>query len=481
MEPKSSRGAGDFLVKTMRKQSLRAKERVLERLGKADKTQDELFDEYVANISKLQNNSLRIQKEVRNYVTALKTMDTASKGLLDALNEICQPEWSGQLQLSSAVEQLQQARAEHLRKLNDDLQNNVTNYLNQFPEIKNKIAKRNRKLVDYDAARYNLSAQLNAPKRNDMKAAKAQDELVAMQRVYEAMNDELHRELPAVHESRIGFYGYTLKAMFDAEYVYHAEVAKVSQTLAEFANKFADQGKVPYKYGFGGKKPVISAPITSPERISSPLTEQEADLIRKENGHRGQGDLATPRPTVTVPETQQTTTVVRTVSVDSEPESESKRNLQPSTNSAFTPVATVERNASGRVVSMYPELPAKLDPIVETRIVRNRRDSTTPSESEEDSGAHTHDQKASTESTTVVRDAHPSSPKSQLSGEYATPTADGPADVTKTGGKISSYKVKATNPYTAEDHDELSFEAGDIISVIPFDNPEEQRQGWLMG
>lgn len=35
-------------------------------------------------------------------------------------------------------------------------------------------------------------------------------------------------------------------------------------------------------------------------------------------------------------------------------------------------------------------------------------------------------------------------------------------------------QVKATNPYVAEDQDELTFENGETISVIAFDNPDEQ-------
>lgn len=36
------------------------------------------------------------------------------------------------------------------------------------------------------------------------------------------------------------------------------------------------------------------------------------------------------------------------------------------------------------------------------------------------------------------------------------------------------YKVKATYKYTQEDTDELSFEVGEIIRVVEYDDPEEQ-------
>lgn len=36
------------------------------------------------------------------------------------------------------------------------------------------------------------------------------------------------------------------------------------------------------------------------------------------------------------------------------------------------------------------------------------------------------------------------------------------------------YRVIATYKYDAEDSDELSFEKGEIISVVPYDDPETQ-------
>lgn len=36
------------------------------------------------------------------------------------------------------------------------------------------------------------------------------------------------------------------------------------------------------------------------------------------------------------------------------------------------------------------------------------------------------------------------------------------------------YRVKATYKYTREDVDELSFEVGELINVVEYDDPEEQ-------
>ncbi|CAG0922925.1 unnamed protein product, partial [Notodromas monacha] len=43
------------------------------------------------------------------------------------------------------------------------------------------------------------------------------------------------------------------------------------------------------------------------------------------------------------------------------------------------------------------------------------------------------------------------------------------------------YRVRATYRYQKEDVDELSFDVGEIIQVIEFDDTEDQEEGWLMG
>ncbi|CAG0882044.1 unnamed protein product [Cyprideis torosa] len=43
------------------------------------------------------------------------------------------------------------------------------------------------------------------------------------------------------------------------------------------------------------------------------------------------------------------------------------------------------------------------------------------------------------------------------------------------------YQVRATYRYQKEDVDELSFDIGEIINVVEYDDIEDQEEGWLMG
>lgn len=42
---------------------------------------------------------------------------------------------------------------------------------------------------------------------------------------------------------------------------------------------------------------------------------------------------------------------------------------------------------------------------------------------------------------------------------------------------LLSLQVQAMHDYTATDTDELQLKAGDVVLVIPFENPEEQVSG----
>jgi len=81
-----------------------------------------------------------------------------------------------------------------------------------------------------------------------------------------------------------------------------------------------------------------------------------------------------------------------------------------------------------------------------------------------------------------------SSPKKMISAkENDINSANSPSSPAASGATVENlpsgvlYRVKATHKYNREDVDELSFDAGEIINVVQYDDPEEQEQGWLMG
>lgn len=233
--------AGSF-TKAVQKHAGRAKERLLQNLGKADKTSDELLEIYIHNFKKQQNGTHKLNKELKNYLSCVRAMQAASKSLLDTLSDIYEQEWIGHEQIAVKAQNLDLLTEDFCTKLNDQVSMPLNSYMNQFPEMRSKIAKRNRKVIDYDSSRHSLEAIIHSSKKRDeMKIAKAREHLDEAKRLYEVLNKELHDELPALYDSRIAFLVSNLQSLFSAEAAFHGECTKVHTQLSDLMERLGTE------------------------------------------------------------------------------------------------------------------------------------------------------------------------------------------------------------------------------------------------
>ncbi|TMW45299.1 hypothetical protein DOY81_009623, partial [Sarcophaga bullata] len=166
---------------------------------------------------------------------------TASKSLMDAIAEIYEPNWCGYDALQAQAQASESLWQDFAHKLGDQVLIPLNTYTGQFPEMKKKVEKRNRKLIDYDGQRHSYqSLQANANKRkDDVKLNKGLQQLDEARRTYEQLNTELHDELPALYESRILFLVTNLQTLFATEQVFHNETAKIYSELEAIVDKLA--------------------------------------------------------------------------------------------------------------------------------------------------------------------------------------------------------------------------------------------------
>ena len=117
----------------------------------------------------------------------------------------------------------------------------MENYVAQFSEIKERIAKRGQKLVDYDSARHHLEAVQNAKKKDEAKTAKAEEEFNKAQVVFEYLNQELLEELPVLYNSHIGCYVTIFQNISNLRGVFYREMSKLNHNLYEVMSKLEKQ------------------------------------------------------------------------------------------------------------------------------------------------------------------------------------------------------------------------------------------------
>ncbi|KAM5267976.1 myc box-dependent-interacting protein 1 isoform 30-T30 [Hipposideros larvatus] len=400
------------IASNMQKKLTRAQEKVLQKLGKADETKDEQFEQCVQNFNKQLNEGTRLQKDLRTYLASVKAMHEASKKLNECLQEVYEPDWPGRDEANKIAENNDLLWMDYHQKLVDQALLTMDTYLGQFPDIKSRIAKRGRKLVDYDSARHHYESLQTAKKKDEAKIAKpvsllekaapqwcqgklqahlvaqtnllrnqAEEELIKAQKVFEEMNVDLQEELPSLWNSRVGFYVNTFQSIAGLEENFHKEMSKLNQNLNDV-------------------------------------------LISLEKQHGSNTFTVKAQPSDNTP---------------------AKGNKSPSPPPDGSPAATPEIR-----VNHEPELANAATP--GAALPKSPSQSSLPA---------------------VVVETFPAAVNGTVDGGSGAARLDLPPGF--------MFKVQAQHDYMATDTDELQLKAGDVVLVIPFQNPEEQDEGWLMG
>ncbi|XP_057286025.1 myc box-dependent-interacting protein 1 isoform X10 [Pezoporus wallicus] len=461
--------AGKIAINVQKKLT-RAQEKVLQKLGKADETKDEQFEQCVQNFNKQLSEGTRLQKDLRTYLASVKAMHEASKKLTECLQEVYEPDWPGRDDTNKIAENNDLLWTDFHQKLVDQALLTMDTYLGQFPDIKSRIAKRGRKLVDYDSARHHFEALQTAKKKDETKIAKAEEELVKAQKVFEEMNVDLQEELPSLWNSRVGFYVNTFQSIAGLEENFHKEMSKLNQNLHDVLLGLDKQ--------YSGNAFPVKAQPRKKTKLFARLRKKMSSDSTPAKANKSPSPPPDGSP-ITSPET-------KTVNHD----------LEPST--LETPGASIPKSPSQLRKGPPVPPPPKVTPskeIKQENIISLFDDNfvpeisvTTPSQPAE--AAHAGAEAAGSE---AAAGAEPSKTEAD-SGSSSLPAVvveTFPATVNGTVEGASSeradmppgflFKVQAMHDYTATDSDELQLKAGDVVLVIPFENPEEQDEGWLMG
>jgi len=353
------------ISKMVQKQAGRAKEKILQNFGKADKTTDEVYEQYEANFNRQQANASRLNREVANYIRCARAMAAASKALLETSQDIFEPDWAGADQVYAQAQNSDILWTDFVHKLQEATLGPLQHYNSQFPELRKKMDKRGRKLVDYDSMRHQVEALQKSNKRDEYKMAKCRDQLEHARVTYDALNKELYTTLPTVYDERVHRTATTLQNLYTAEAAHMREAVKISTEMQGIAeNLVAEDSKGVYKTKRG--QPTALKPVN----FSAPAQATNEVPPREEVG-------------------------------------------RPYEEIQFEDRAQVNGTASVAPGSVNTKIPA---------------------------GA----------------------------------TTEGLA-----AGVL--FQVKATYKYEREDVDELSFDVGDVVNVVEYEDPEDMEEGWLCG
>ncbi|XP_077812927.1 myc box-dependent-interacting protein 1 isoform X20 [Macaca mulatta] len=480
------------IASNVQKKLTRAQEKVLQKLGKADETKDEQFEQCVQNFNKQLTEGTRLQKDLRTYLASVKAMHEASKKLNECLQEVYEPDWPGRDEANKIAENNDLLWMDYHQKLVDQALLTMDTYLGQFPDIKSRIAKRGRKLVDYDSARHHYESLQTAKKKDEAKIAKpvsllekaapqwcqgklqahlvaqtnllrnqAEEELIKAQKVFEEMNVDLQEELPSLWNSRVGFYVNTFQSIAGLEENFHKEMSKLNQNLNDVLVSLEKQ--------HGSNTFTVKAQPRKKSKLFSRLRRKKNSDNAPAKGNKS------PSP----PDGSPAATPEIRVNHEPEPAGGAtpgatlpKSPSQPTESPAGSLPSGEPSAAEGTFAVSWPSQTAEPGP-AQPAEASEVAGGTQPAAGAQEPGETAASEAASSSLPAVVVETFPATVNGTVEGGSGAGRLDLPPGF--------MFKVQAQHDYMATDTDELQLKAGDVVLVIPFQNPEEQDEGWLMG
>ncbi|KAF5890172.1 bridging integrator 2-like, partial [Clarias magur] len=183
----------------------------------------------------------RLYKDVKAYYGAVKALHETSKRLSQTLKDVYEEDWHGVEDLSVIMESEDLLWNDYEEKLSDQVMRTMENYTGQFTEVKERVSKRGRKLVDYDSARHHLESLQSAKKRDEAKISKAEEEFNRAQNVFEDINKELREELPVLYQSRISCYVTVFQNISNLRDVFYKEMSVLNHDIYNVMKKLETQ------------------------------------------------------------------------------------------------------------------------------------------------------------------------------------------------------------------------------------------------
>uniref|UniRef100_A0A8D0G2Y9 Amphiphysin n=1 Tax=Sphenodon punctatus TaxID=8508 RepID=A0A8D0G2Y9_SPHPU len=389
-------------------------------------------------------------------------MQDASKKLTESLHEVYEPEWYGREDVKTVGE------------------------FWFWDSFQTRIAKRSRKLVDYDSARHHLEALQGSKRRDEGRITKAEEEFQKAQKVFEDFNTDLQEELPSLWSRRVGFYVTTFKNIYSLEAKFHKEILLVAKNIIG-----------PLRISKTPSPPEETSPLPSPE--ASPnhtlAPASPAPARPKSPSQLRKGPPVPPLPKLTPTKELQQENIISLFDDNFVPEISvtTPSQVSPWKNSLSLVFSIISSFYSQTlpwdlwtvrlilvIVNYVVSLPLLLIPSVVIEPASNNEGEGEEHEVIVNESKDAVEDISSTQDTESNTSEVVSEPKTIVEIQPAS-SEDHP--VSADGGMPPGFlfKVEALHDFEAANNDELDLKRGDIVLVIPSDTSADQDAGWLTG
>ncbi|KAF9820293.1 hypothetical protein IEO21_01507 [Rhodonia placenta] len=226
----------------------RAGTTLLQKTGQIERTVDRDFAEEEAKYKTYEKECQQLQKDAKGYLDAMRAMTSAQGRLADTIGVF----------YDAADKTSEGAMAAHAyKRAVDDLDSGLGREMDApyrttvmeplgkmcayFPVVNEHISKRNKKLLDYDAARSKMNKLIAKPSEDPTKLPRAQQEFDDTKEVFDMLNEQLIAELPQLLDLRVPFFDPSFEAMIRMQCKFAEEgYEKLSGVQRYFADNVRD-------------------------------------------------------------------------------------------------------------------------------------------------------------------------------------------------------------------------------------------------
>jgi len=220
----------------------------MQKTGQIERTVDREFADEAAKYKIFEKECQALQKDSKSYLDAMRAMTTAQSRLAENLSsfyDAADRTSEGAMAAHAYKQSVNELEQGIGRELDSPFRTTIMEPLGKmnayFPVINEHINKRNKKLLDYDAARSKMRKLIDKPSEDPTKLPKAQQEHDDAKEAFDMLNDQLIGELPQLLDLRVPYFDPSFEAMIRMQCKFAEEgYEKMSGVQRYFADNVRD-------------------------------------------------------------------------------------------------------------------------------------------------------------------------------------------------------------------------------------------------
>lgn len=226
----------------------RAGTTLLQKTGQIERTVDREFTDEEVKYRTFEKECQALQKDSKHYWDAMRAMTSAQARIAESLEVFygaSDKTSEGGMAAHAYKRSVDDLDGSFSREMDSPFRTTISEPLGKmcayFPIVNEHIAKREKKMLDYDAARSRLRKLIEKPSEDPTKLPRAQQEHDETKEVFEMLNEQLIAELPQLLNLRVPYFDPSFEAMIRMQSKFAEEgYEKLSGVQRYFADNIRD-------------------------------------------------------------------------------------------------------------------------------------------------------------------------------------------------------------------------------------------------